>query len=164
MGTSNSPAELARKLARVAVLVEKDVDYAATEAAALLIKSNIVAIAPKRLKGVGKRGAKLGVRYNIGHYEAAAKALIYATGPFQLVERDTKAHAIPRANRRNRTVVHLPYSVQTVSHASGTTAVATVHHPGTKGKHPFEKGALAAMPLIGPLYDSRLALVMHEIF
>lgn len=88
-----------------------------------------------KLRGVGKRGAKIGVRYDtIGD-----KALVRATGPFHLLERDTKAHTIPktRGARARKRVVVIP----------GVGVRAYANHPGSKGKHPWEKGVVAAIPI-----------------
>lgn len=88
-----------------------------------------------RLRGVGKRGAKIGVRYDL----AGDKALVRATGPFQLLERDTKAHRIPkvRGARARKRVVVIP----------GVGVRAFAESPGTKGKHPWAKGVAAALPI-----------------
>lgn len=88
-----------------------------------------------KLRGVGKRGAKVGVRYDM----AGKKALVRATGPFQLIERDTKAHQIPRARgaRARKRYAVIP----------GVGVRAYANHPGTKGKHPWAKGVVAAIPV-----------------
>lgn len=88
-----------------------------------------------KLRGVGKRGAKIGVRYDA----LGDKALVRATGPFHLIERDTKAHPIPkkRGARARKRVVVIP----------GVGVRAWANHPGTHGKHPWEKGVVAAIPI-----------------
>lgn len=88
-----------------------------------------------KLRGVGKKGAKVGVRYDI----LGDKALVRATGPFQLIERDTKAHRIPkvRGARARKRIVVIP----------GVGVRAWANHPGTKGKHPWAKGVAAAIPI-----------------
>jgi hypothetical protein len=86
--------------------------------------------ASKRLRGVGKRGARIGVRYDLQGENAGT---LKATGPMQLIERDTKAHVVAPKKRRargGRAAVRL---------ADGQFRGA-VQHPGTKGQHPFEKG------------------------
>lgn len=77
-----------------------------------------------RLSGVGKSGAKVGVRYD---QAPSGDFLVKATGPYQLIERDTRGHAEPKARRR-RTVLDIPE----------IGFRRSVHHPGTKGRHPFE--------------------------
>lgn len=81
-----------------------------------------------RLSGVGRRGAKVGARYTV----AGAKATIRATGPLQLIERPTRPHPIAPRKRRNgkRKALRL---------ADGRF-VASVQHPGTRGKYPWSKG------------------------
>lgn len=89
-----------------------------------------------RLRGVGKRGARIGVRYDLKGDEAA---VVKAVGPLHLLERDTKPHLIEPKKRRSkggRAAVRL---------ADGEFRTA-VQHPGTKGQHPFEKGIDDARP------------------
>ena len=60
-------------------------------------------------------------------------AVVKATGPLQLLERDTKPHTIaprPRRGQTKRRALRL---------ANGAF-VAGVNHPGTKGKEPFGRG------------------------
>src|SRR5690242_12676640 len=76
----------------------RTLEHRTVEVAALAVKTSVLAqmqaagVDNGKLRGVGKRGAKVGVRYDI----ANNRALVRATGPFQLLERDTKAHQIPR--------------------------------------------------------------------
>jgi hypothetical protein len=109
--------------------------------AAAAVKTSVLAelaaagAATGRLRGVGRKGARVGVTYTI----AEKTALVRATGPFQLIERDTRAHRIPkeRGSRARKRVVVIP----------GVGVRAFAEHPGTKGKHPWEKGVLAAVPI-----------------
>ena len=91
MGTSHSWAEVTVKFKSLA-REYADLPKSQVEEASLIVKKSVVTRAPARLRGVGKRGAKLGVRYNLTQQrEAVAQSLVFATGPFQLIERDTKA-------------------------------------------------------------------------
>jgi len=181
MGVSHSPAELAEKLAKAAVKL-RDAEHTATEQSALLVKRNVLALAPARLRGVGKKGAKLGVRYNIGHYEGVSKALVFATGPFHLIERDTTAHPIPKlkgSSSQQTGKIRAKKGRLFGPAFGGLSAKATdakplklvggkyrahVVHPGTKGKHPWERGVAMSVPKIKPLYESNVNLVLHQIF
>jgi hypothetical protein len=88
-----------------------------------------------KLRGVGKKGAKIGVRYDL----VGETALVRATGPFHLIERDTKAHREPkvRGSRARKRLLVIP----------GVGVRASANHPGTKGKHPWAKGVLVAVPI-----------------
>jgi hypothetical protein len=116
-------------------------EHRMVETAALAVKRSVTAqmvaagVKGGRLRGVGKRGARIGVRYDIKD----KKALVRATGPFHLIERDTKAHRVPkqRGVRARKRVVVIP--------GVGVRAYANVK--GTKGKHPWEKGVDAAIPV-----------------
>lgn len=94
-----------------------------------------------RLSGVGKSGARVDVRYQ---QAPSGDYLVQAVGPYQLIERDTHGHRIPktldqtnskrqarqrRAGFRGRKPLHIP----------GIGYRTSVHHPGTRGKHPFER-------------------------
>jgi hypothetical protein len=106
-----------------------------------------------KLSGVGARGAKVGARYNVKG-TVNPTAIIRASGPLQLIERDTAPHAIiPRGKRRGKRGTLL----------KGRKAMyfddqfrAAVMHPGTRGKHPFEKGYLRSAPHAGAIFDAEI--------
>jgi len=136
----DSAAGLARSLAKAGKAIET-AQRDAVARAALASKRTIEAERDRatggdgRLSGVGKRGAKLGVRFDLKDTEAVVRA----TGPWQLIERDTKSAGIirPKSRRRGR------------RRAGGAKALAgggfgpygAVRDKGTTGKKPFEKGA-----------------------
>lgn len=84
----------------------------------------------KRLRGVGKKGARIGVRYDVKSDEAV---VVKALGPLHLLERDTRAHTIEPKKRRAK-------SGRAAVKLSDGSFRSSVQHPGTKGQHPFEKG------------------------
>lgn len=120
--------------------------------ASQLTKTSILALAPARLSGVGKRGAKLGVKYRVSKSGDGAQSQINATGPFQLIERDTRAHSEPRKHRPRR------YNA-----IPGEGVFSHVEHPGTKGKHPFERGVLAALPACLKFFDLSTSSVIRSL-
>lgn len=90
-----------------------------------------------RLSGVGRRGAKVGVGYDMKG-SANPTALVRARGPLHLIESNTAAHPI-RPRKRGKRVL--------ANQASGFGPVASVaNHPGTTGKHPFAKGVDRGLP------------------
>jgi hypothetical protein len=154
MGVSRSPEELARKLGTMAVAFSR-YDSEVVRIAAQATKQTIQATSPSRLRGVGKRGARLNVRYTLTTTADNPAALVFATGPWQLIERDTKPHDIPkvrgkRARRRYAVIDGHPY--------------ARAHHPGTRGQHPWAKGVEIAKPVIGRVFDQGAGLIMGRIF
>lgn len=165
MGVSTSWAQLDAKLdafARDAA----DLPKGQVGRSALLTKKSVQVFMPDRLRGVGKKGAKLTIRYNEGSYADGAKALVYVTGPAQLIERDTAKHQIPRARgprARSRWAV-LPQAVARSSGKGESRVFARVNHPGTKGKHPWAKGVAAALPLINREFDAAGALLLRRHF
>lgn len=135
----STPAEFAVKM-RLAETAARGTPRVATEAAAQLTKKLVQANSPDRLRGVGKNGRKLGVRYTIVHGDDTSQALVFVTGPFQLIERNTSAHQIPRV-RGPRARVR--YAV-----IPGVGPRRSAQHPGTHGKHPFERSVAAAPRLM----------------
>lgn len=107
--------------------------------------------ASKRLRGVGKKGARIGVRYDI---QGETSAVVKAIGPLHLLERDTKAHVIrPKkftgtrgTGKRAQKGAALMAAFGLNANDGGAIRLAdgqlrgVVQHPGTKGQHPFEKG------------------------
>lgn len=92
-----------------------------------------------RLSGVGRSGAAIGVSAaDVRSKGTHASALIRATGPLHLLERDTKAHFIdptPRSRDVTEALVLLDGQLR-----------GSVYHPGTKGKKLWEKGVKDATP------------------
>ena len=155
MGTSSSWGQVTAKLNGLADAYE-DLPKAQVAESSLIVKKSVQVFMPARLRGAGKRGAKLTVRYNEGVYPDGAKSLVYVTGPAQLIERDTQPHLIPRqrgARARQRYAV-IP----------GVGVRAFANHPGTKGKHPWAKGVEAAMPRVRRVFEVKADLALRRIF
>lgn len=164
MGVSHSMAEFQGKLNRLAQDYA-DEPLAIVKEGSLIVKNSVKAIAPARLRGVGKKGAKLDVRYNVAGAGIDAKSLVFAVGPFQLIENDTKPHPIPKvrgARARTRYAV-IPGGAEGGVH--GMRGVRTrVDHPGTQGKHPWAKGVEAAAPAVQRLFEVRGELALRRVF
>lgn len=134
-----SPLEFSRKMSQAAVNVRGAETEILTKTAAVIKQSatlSLRTVVPTgRLSGVGKRGAAVGVRYKV-HPETKT-ARVFMTGPAQLIERDTKAHRIPRENRRRnkKRPIVIP----------GVGPRRSANHPGTRGQHPWEKGVTAGL-------------------
>ena len=167
MGTSQSPLEYAGKMFR-AGQAAGNAAQVGTAAGAALVKRTILAGSPSRLRNVGKTGRNLGVRYTVDTYPDGAKALIFATGPWQIIERDTRPHQIPRQRVSDSFVgvfghAVIPGGSEAFPH--GKRGVRTkVNHPGTRGKRPFEKGVVAAQPLVPKVYAAAVEAHLRTIF
>lgn len=84
-----------------------------------------------RLSGVGKRGARVGSRFDVRGDDVEFKA----TGPLHFVANPMSPHRIPRVRTRGRRrVVVIP----------GVGVRAYANHPGTKGKDTWNRGAKVA--------------------
>lgn len=138
--------------------LELTVDRVATEGittASQVVRVAILSHTPARLSGVGKRGAKLGVKVTLQPIGNGAKATVSATGPFQLIERDTQPHRIPRSHARGgpKHYVVIP----------GQGVYANAEHPGTTGKHPFERGVRESAPLVEKVFDVRTNVATRSV-
>lgn len=167
MGVSHSFGELGGKLTRLAGEYAELPNTLAPEAAQIA-KRSVLAVSPSRLRGVGKKGANLSVAYNVSHSGGSAQALVFAKGPWQLIEGDTKAHQIPRQRSSasfEGVFGHavIPGGAEGGVHGKGGVRTR-VMHPGTHGKHPFRKGIEAARPLITRMFDTQGAFVLNRIF
>jgi len=143
-----------------------DIPQATVYEAVAVAEDAIHASSPSRLRGVGKRGAPLNVRHTITTTAENPAALVFGTGPWALIEFDTRAHREPRSTRRRRA----RQRVMVVPSAAGARGGddpglrTIVNHPGTKGQHVFERGARAAEPAIARLFQSQVEVAMRAIF
>lgn len=130
----------------------EDLERRSTLIVAQAVKKSVLAemahagVTGGKLRGVGKRGARIGVRYDL----VGKNALVRATGPFHLLERPTKAHRTPkvRGSRARKRVVNIP--------GIGVRAYANV--AGTRGKYPWAKGVEAALPI----QHKAQAIALHQ--
>lgn len=144
------------QLARTYDAIPKQVVTAAAQVYTNTIRHMVdVSTVGGKLRHVGKSGARIGAKYDVKG-SANPTAIVQATGPFQLIERDTKAHQIPRASRTRRgrtpsgrlshkrvdTGRQLSQRIPLL--INGEWRTGPVNHPGTKGKHIFERAIVAA--------------------
>jgi hypothetical protein len=109
-----------------------------------------------RMSNVGKRGARISIRYKVGKKGELPWASISVRGPAQMIERDTRAHMIyPRGTKGARNRNRVKAGPIAVKHKRGNMIMPPVSdfrksafHPGTKGKHPFARGQKAAQPAV----------------
>ncbi len=106
------------------------------------------------MSGVGLRGARVGARYDIKG-TVNPTALIRATGPLHLIERDTRPHEIKRRKRRGKKALRM---------ADGRFVSGAVQHPGTRGKRPFAKGVDATKESAPRVFDAEIQRAMREVF
>jgi hypothetical protein len=128
----------------------------ALKAGELQVMSALAAAGVKggHLRGVGKKGAHLGVIAEVTGPDAAPLGVLKASGPWHFIEHDNRPHQIPRATskgrRRYAVIAGQPYSV--------------AHHPGTKGKHPWKLGTEKAKPEIARVYARELVATIRKVF
>jgi len=92
------------------------------------------AVGGNRLRGVGARGARVGVRYRVFGTSSSATGILQYTGPVHLVNNATSPHEIEPRRRK------------ALAPSSRAWAAARVEHPGTRGRDfagPAEKVVLA---------------------
>lgn len=151
MGTSRSAAEFADKITKLATVTQARSKEAVSQGA-LTGKEIIVAQAAVRGVSLTSRiaGGKWNVRYDVRGFNNPT-AFLRITGPFHLVENDTRAHPIYRraARARGRGSKRINTERRLAQAFGGTGAYSggamkingdfrrVVQHPGTKGKHIF---------------------------
>lgn len=133
---SASAADLAAKCAATGSRLTA-VPRAGVTEAALAAKGVMLAEAAKagatRLSGVGRKGARVGVGFDVKG-GVNATAIVSYRGPAHLANNPTRPHEItPRKGGRGR------QGKRALSTPDG--AFARVQHPGTRGKQFFEAAA-----------------------
>lgn len=108
-----------------------------------------------RLRNVGKKGAKIGTVVKPGQQ---GTVVVRATGPFHLIERPTKKHTLTTRAATRRVQAQAQTSAGKTVRAGASkgakalsingAARASAKHPGTRGKHPFERATHTAAPKI----------------
>lgn len=156
MGTSRSVGDLASKLIRAGDAIPRAARDGVSKSA-LLVKTSVLAelqsagVHGGRLQGVGKKGAKVGVRYTVAGTDHPT-ALVRATGPFHLIESDTKPHDI---KAKKKQAINIP----------GIGARASAHNTGgSRGKHPWAKGVDRAIPLVPELMFAEQVKSLRRFF
>jgi hypothetical protein len=105
-----------------------------------------------RLSGVGKRGARVGAKYDVKG-TVNPSALIVATGPMQLLEHPTRPHGIQPRTRGKK---------KALKFRDGTFA-RSASHPGTKPSRPFEKGYMKTRAESGPAFDKEIQNAIRRV-
>ena len=106
-----------------------------------------------RLTGVGRRGARVGARYDVKG-SVNPTALIRATGPMHLLERGRRGgYEVRPRGRRKRAALRF----------DGQYAAVT--HPGpTGGKQPWARGVTAGTPKAREAYQEAVHEAMRRVF
>lgn len=155
MGVSHTPEQLIGKLAKFRtklVGAQREGVRVGALLATNTIRVELRATVPSgRLSGVGRRGARLSVGFDAPSSTTNPQAVVRARGPWQLIESNTRPHTIKR--RRRRALA-----------GRGFGPVASVDHPGTKGKHPWTKGVRRAEPQLLAAMDAAVFKAMQEAF
>lgn len=152
MGTSSSAAEFAGKINRFAGEVSKlprDTAYSNARIGKATLGAAVQTMAPGgRLSGVGRRGARVGVGYNV---YGDGVVQVSARGPVWLVENPTSAHDVAPKKRRGKGALYGP--------GYDHPYRGTVHVSGTRGKHAWEHARDQVLP---PLLKANISRQMHQ--
>lgn len=135
--------QLAHKMHRVGVEVQAASKVSVQRAAAGMkrrVERSLQTVVPDlNMSGVGKSGARIGVRvHDVRATGSKATALLLATGPVHLIERETMPHDVDPTPRSANAVEALQLPDGGIRHS--------VPHPGTRGQAPWEKGIEASTP------------------
>lgn len=130
---SNVGPSVAARMQKVAGEVGR-ADRVAANGAGLAAETVLLAEVGKaapglRLRGVGRTGAKVGVRHNVRGAKSPT-AIVRAVGPLHLIENPSKPHEIQPRKRGGKKALSTPYGPR-----------ASVQHPGVRNpKRPWAKG------------------------
>lgn len=163
----STPSQFVAKLATLEARMNANVASSVGEAALVIkkgVQSRLVdAIgADRRMSGVGKRGARVNVRYDVKG-TVNPTALLRMTGPAHLIERNTSPHTITARARTTTMSGRRRRGASALSLGNGRFA-ASVKHPGTKGKQPFERGVNAAAPSAQKILANAVTKSLAEVF
>ena len=142
----------------------KGVEKSALHTVTIIRKQIASAVGPDmRMSGAsrGKAGAKVGARYKVYAKAGDPVAYIRATGPLQLIERDTQAHTIT-ARGRTRKKRGKGFRAGAKALTVGTGFRVRVEHPGTRGKHPFERGVELAGKDTKKIFKREIGLALEK--
>lgn len=154
---ANSAAQLAGRIRKTADALNQS-KRVGVSAVALLTKESVLGAARSSgvgpaLRGVGAKGAKWNVRYDVKG-GVNATALVKAVGPAHLVNNPTKPHEIRLRKRRGKRALTV---------GDGFAAVVN-RHPGTKGKGFWQKGVAVARPRAKDVYQRALRRALASNF
>lgn len=183
MGSSSSFQQLAGKLEKAAREIETRSDEEIVGKDALrakrLIAAQIAVAAPGGTlrsgsrKADGSRSGRVGARYDLAPNKKGA--IVRATGPAHLIERDTSPHWIPRqlggtithtatGRRRSKaSVVRRKANVNKVLKIGNNLVKGPIKHPGTKGKHPFRKGVRQFLPGVSGQLEKNFDRILRRV-
>lgn len=111
-----------------------------------------------RLSGVGRRGARVGAKYDV-RGTVNPTALIRATGPLHFLEHPTGPHRIDTVRGRKDTKRR--GRAKALRLANGRF-FASVMHPGTTPSRPFYKGYIKTRDKTGAVYDREIQLAIRK--
>lgn len=128
MGTSSSAAELAAKFGRAAAGLDDSTREGVREAAIVAKGIMESSLPTRRMRNVGRSGARLGARFTAPKGQPPYSLVSY-TGPVHLLNNGTGRHLIgPKGWRRGRGGKRLKFTG-----GDGGIRSGVVLHPGTKG-------------------------------
>lgn len=145
MGTSSTPGQLAAKMEAAALGVLDGAREGVREAA-IVGKAIFEAELPaRRLSRVGRRGAKVGARFENPTSMKNPQAILKYVGPVHWLNSGTSKHLIgPKGWRRGRASGRLKFTG-----GDGEIRAGVVEHPGTDGRE-FFPGAVKKVAAAAP--------------
>ncbi|MEO6570323.1 MAG: hypothetical protein ABIO83_02135 [Ilumatobacteraceae bacterium] len=153
---SRAGPDFVQRLSKLSTAVEKGkrdtLQQAALEAKRVQVDEIRRDTGDGRLSGVGKRGAKVGARFD---FRGDGQVVVKATGPLHFVANPMSPHRIPklRTSGRRRFIV-IP----------GVGVRANAMHPGTRGKNTWVDGRRQAEPKITKVMQSETANIVKRGF
>jgi hypothetical protein len=173
-----NPGDIAAKKMTSCANALKDTRTLLRPAAAIAVKRieaqrDLATGGDGRLSGVGKSGARLGVRSKPEGTAANGRFFISATGPWQIIENDTGGRVIRSRYARGRRRKGFIGPVAAGQFKGGDRAVLNIpgvgfrrsaRHPGTKGKKPWARGVASAKPYVTREVENRTVTAIRKAF
>lgn len=136
MGTVHSASAVTKRMQQVTGAAQKAQKIGVQRAAMVMKTVHIAGLnadAPGgRLRNVGKKGTKLGVKYTMHGGANNPSAIVEATGAWPILNNPTKAHLI--RSKKGRTL-----------NLGNGLFRASAQHPGTHGKRTWQKAQPKAL-------------------
>lgn len=153
MGTSTSVTQFARKIEKAGVNIAEAEQVAVAESAAAGKKIMLATMGFTSMRGVSKKGARVGVRYKVAP-GANPTALLSYFGPVHLVNNNTKAHPIaPKKKGRGKKAILV-----------GGNPRASANHPGTTGKRFFQHSVPVVQKAGGKILEHSVQSALKRSF
>lgn len=153
MGTSTSIDQFAAKITKAGTNLKEAEQVSIVESAQAGKAIMLANMGFTRMRGVGRKGARVGVRYTVKGGSSPSVLLGYF-GPVHLANNPTSPHRIePKSGRSGKKAIVV-----------GGQPVANADHPGTAGKKFFERSKPQVQQTAGKILERSVQTALRRSF